>query len=58
MKVGDLVKSRLAPELIGIVVEPYDTPKQRWMVCWTGDDGVSRPTVCPESHMEVINESR
>ena len=58
MQIGDLVKSLLAPELIGVVVERAITDINhdggRWMVCWTGDDGVSRPMVCHEAHMEVI----
>ena len=55
MQIGDLVKSLLAPELIGVVVEPCPNPAEgRWKVCWVGDDGVSRPMVCHEAHMEVI----
>ena len=55
MRVGDLVKSLLAPELIGVVVDTVPNPAEgRWWVCWVGDDGVSRPMVCHESHMEAL----
>ena len=58
MKVGDLVKfknenSNYHVYGLGIVVEPYDTPKGMWVVHWF-DNGETNPF--REVWLEVVSE--
>ena len=55
MKVGDLVITN--PQTgshIGIVAEPYDSPKKLWMVFWISE-GIK--SLCHENVIEVISEA-
>ena len=58
MKVGDLVRSLLAKNIIGIIKEPYDSPKGLWRVLWADGGSAHAGELCHEKNMEVINESR
>jgi len=55
MKVGDLI--RHPHGTIGVVMEPYDTPKGLWIVCWFTDarSGFSLE-YSHKDHLEVISE--
>ena len=59
MQVGDLVRVKgCFPVVLGIIVEPYDTPKRVWRVAWVDGGAWCSGSLCHENNMEVINESR
>jgi hypothetical protein len=59
MKVGDLVKAKINHNLLGIIVEAYDSPKKLWLVRWM-ENGIFFEDIglAHEDYFEVINEGR
>ena len=55
MKVGDLVRSLLAKNVIGFITEPYDSPKGLWRVFWLDGGAAHQGTLCHEKNMRVIS---
>jgi len=55
MKVGDLVRSLLAKNVIGFIAEPYDSPKGLWRVFWLDGGAAHQGTLCHEKNMRVIS---